>query len=121
MAEQTAIIEKQRLTRRQKNAENKKYFREQLDSLDRLSFINGGMFGFSKDIYGISEYRRMKINYDLFNNIINKSDFEHICSPFGREVGELPADFTNKDIISGKIKALLGMEMKRPFSWKVVA
>lgn len=121
MAEQTAIIEKQRLTRRQKNAENKKYFREQLDSLDRLSFINGGMFGFSKDIYGISEYRRMKINYDLFNNIINKSDFEHICSPFGKEVGELPADFTNKDIISGKIKALLGMEMKRPFSWKVVA
>lgn len=121
MAEQTAIIEKQRLTRRQKNAGDKKYFKEQLDSLDRLSFIHGGMFGFSKDIYGISEYRRMKINYDLFNNIINKSDFEHICSPFGKEVGELPADFTNKDIISGKIKALLGMEMKRPFSWKVVA
>ena len=63
----------------------------------------------------------MKVNYDLFNNIINKTDFEHVCYPFGKEVGELPADFTNKDIISGKIKALIGMEMRRPFSWKIVA
>ena len=63
----------------------------------------------------------MKINYDLFNNRINKTDFDYVCSPFGSEIGELPADFSNKDIISGKIKALLGMEMKRPFSWKVVA
>ena len=63
----------------------------------------------------------MKVNYDLFNNVINKADFEYVCYPFGKEVGELPADFTNKDIISGKIKALLGMEMRRPFSWKIVA
>src|SRR5690606_20853180 len=71
--------------------------------------------------YTLSEYRRMRINYDLFNNKINQADFEHVCAPFGKEVGKLPADFTNKDILSGKVKALLGMEMKRPFSWKVVA
>lgn len=111
----------QRLTRKQKEAGGKRWFKDQIDTLDRVSFSKGGVFGFSETGSGISEYRRMKVNYDLFNNIINKTDFESICYPFGKEVGELPADFTNKDIISGKIKALLGMEMRRPFSWKVVA
>lgn len=111
----------QRLTRKQKEAGDKRWYKDQIDTLDRVSFSKGGVFGFSEFGTGISEYRRMKVNYDLFNNIINKTDFESICYPFGKEVGSLPADFSNKDIISGKIKALLGMEMRRPFSWKVVA
>jgi len=109
-----------RLTRKQRDANDKQWYKDQLDNLDNIAFTNGNMFGVSENM-GISETRRMKVNYDLFNNVVNKVDFEHVCSPFGKEVGELPADFTNKDIISGKIKALLGMEMKRPFSWKVVA
>lgn len=111
----------QRLTRTQKEAHNKKWFKDQLRSLNKISFSTGSMFGLTNLGRGISDYRRMKVNYDLFNNVINKADFEHVCYPFGKEAGELPADFTNKDIISGKIKALLGMEMRRPFSWKVVA
>ena len=111
----------QRLTRAQKEANNKKWFKDQLKSLNKISFSTGSMFGLTNLGRGISDYRRMKVNYDLFNNVINKADFEHVCYPFGKEAGELPADFTNKDIISGKIKALLGMEMRRPFSWKVVA
>ena len=111
----------QRLTRAQKEANDKKWFKDQLRSLNKISFSTGSMFGLTNLGRGISDYRRMKVNYDLFNNIINKADFEHVCYPFGKEAGELPADFTNKDIISGKIKALLGMEMRRPFSWKVVA
>lgn len=111
----------QRLTRAQKEASDKKWFKDQLRSLNKISFSTGSMFGLTNLGRGISDYRRMKVNYDLFNNVINKADFEHVCYPFGKEAGELPADFTNKDIISGKIKALLGMEMRRPFSWKVVA
>ena len=111
----------QRLTRAQKEANDKKWFKDQLKSLNKISFSTGSMFGLTNLGRGISDYRRMKVNYDLFNNVINKADFEHVCYPFGKEAGELPADFTNKDIISGKIKALLGMEMRRPFSWKVVA
>lgn len=110
----------QRLTRAQKEAHDKKWFKDQLRSLNKISFNSGGMFG-SNLAGGVSDFRRMKVNYDLFNNIINKTDFEHVVYPFGKEVGELPADFTNKDIISGKIKALLGMEMRRPFSWKIIA
>ncbi len=115
------VNNQQRLTRNQRNANGKKYFKDQLDALDTASFVNGGVFSFSNDPGNISEHKRMKINYDLFNNKIDKTDFEHVCSPFGKEVGKLPADFTNKDIISGKVKALIGMEMKRPFSWKMIA
>ena len=111
----------QRLTRTQKESGDKKWYKDQIRSLNKISFSSGSMFGLTDLGGGISDYRRMKVNYDLFNNIINKTDFEHVCYPFGKEAGELPADFTNKDIISGKIKALLGMEMRRPFAWKIVA
>lgn len=112
---------KQRLTRKQKMKGGKKWFKDQVDHFDRLSFSHSTSFVFNGAASSVSEFRKMKVNYDLFNNIIDKRDFEHICAPFGQEVGELPADFTNKDIISGKIKALMGMEMRRPFAWKVVA
>lgn len=111
-----------RVTRAQREANDKQWYKDKVDGLDGISFMNGNMYaGSNNGNGGVSEYRKMRVNYDLFNNRINKSDFEHVCSPFGSEVGELPADFTNKDILSGKVKALLGMEMKRPFSWKVVA
>jgi hypothetical protein len=111
-----------RMTRVQKESNDKRWYKDKLDGLDGLSFVGGGLFGdTSAGVTSMSEHKRMRVNYDLFNNRINKSDFDSVIAPFGREVGELPADFTNKDIISGKIKALLGMEMKRPFSWKVVA
>lgn len=112
---------KQRLTRKQKNKGGKMWFKNQVDHFDKISFSNTTSFVFNGAASSVSEFRKMKVNYDLFNNIINKRDFEHICAPFGTEVGELPADFTNKDIISSKIKALIGMEMRRPFAWKCIA
>jgi hypothetical protein len=105
----------QRLTRSQKDADNKAWYREYADSLD----INhkDGSYGFGN----VSEASRKKVNYDLFNNVLDLKDFAYVCQPFGSEAGELPAKMVNRDIVSGKIKAMLGMEMKRPFSWKVVA
>lgn len=110
----------QRLTRRQRQADDHRWFKDQLDTIDSLAFSRG-VFGFDDEPGAITEYTKMKINYDLYNNKINKSDFEKVCYPFGRELGELPVDFTNKDIVSGKVKALIGMEMKRPFAWRIVA
>ena len=111
----------QRLSRAQKEADDKAWYKDQIKSLNKISFASGSMFGMTDSKGVVSDYMRMKINYDLFNNIISKSDFEHVCYPYGKEAGKLPAEFNNKDIISGKIKALLGMEMRRPFSWKIVA
>ena len=111
----------QRLSRAQKEADDKAWYKDQIKSLNKISFASGSMFGMTDSKGVVSDYMRMKINYDLFNNIISKADFEHVCYPYGKEAGKLPAEFNNKDIISGKIKALLGMEMRRPFSWKIVA
>lgn len=113
---------KQRISRINKEANNKKWFKEQIDSFDEYNLV-GDLSNFN-NLFGSvtnTDYRSLKVNYDLFNNKINKDDFEYICKPFGDGVGELPAEFTNKDIISGKIKALIGMEARRPFSWKIVA
>lgn len=105
----------QRLSRAQKEANDFQWYKNKVDLLDTHSM---------RDVYGIggvSEYHRMKVNYDLFNNIINLADFEHVHRPFGEDVGELPAKMVNRDIISNKIKAILGLEMRRPFDYKVLA
>ena len=109
------IKQNQRISNSKKNANKKAWYKDQADMLDTESIDNYYTYG------NISEKKKMKVNYDLFNNILNLSDFEYVCKPFGAEAGELPAKMVNRDIISGKIKAMLGMEMKRPFSWRVIA
>lgn len=111
-------MEKKRLSRAQKEANDQQWFKEQIDNYDNSSFSSSI---FDREEGNISEWKKMKINYDLFNNRINAKDFEYVCQPYGENVGKLPLDFTNKDILSGKVKAMMGMEMRRPFSWKVVA
>lgn len=108
------VSQNQRLSLAQKNAHDKKWYKEQADLLDTQQH---GSTGYG----GVLDYKRQKVNYDLFNNILNLSDFEYVIQPYGSEVGELPASMVNRDIVSGKIKAMLGMEMKRSFSWKVLA
>lgn len=63
----------------------------------------------------------IQINYDLMSNKINETDFKHLTNPFDSKTFKLPAKLTHRDIITGKIKVLQGMEMRRPFVWKVVA
>ncbi|MDB4286361.1 hypothetical protein N9933_03580, partial [bacterium] len=106
---------KQKVSMSTKNANNKQWYKDWIDLLDSQGV------GYTVGYGGISEYKRKKVNYDLFNNILDLQDFEYVCQPYGSEVGELPAKMVNRDIVSGKIKSLLGMEMKRPFSWTIVA
>lgn len=103
------------ITNASKKADKKQYYKDQIDLLDNQDSVVDYSFG------EVSETKRMKVNYDLFNNILNLEDFAYVCKPFGEGAGELPAKMVNRDIVSGKIKAMLGMELKRPFSWKVVA
>lgn len=106
---------KDRLTQKQKEANDFEWYKQKIDTLDTGSFVD--TVGYD----GISLRRRMMTNYDLFNNVIDPSEFAYVCKPYGEGLGEMPATFSNRDITSGKIKVLLGMEAKRPFSWKVVA
>jgi hypothetical protein len=110
-------LNNQKLTEAKRREDDSQWYRQQIEYLDKISFR--GVFKVSNN--DISEYEKNRINYDLVNNKVNLRDFEYIISPIGEEVGELPATFTNKDILSSKIKALQGLEMRRPFSWKVMA
>jgi len=105
----------QKLTQSQKDADDKQWYKDNIDRLDLIS----GRFSFT--FQGVDDKRRKSVNYNLMNNIININDFEYVCAPYGAQAGELPAEMTNRDIVSGKINALLGWEMKRPFTWRVVA
>ena len=112
----TIYLDKERLTRNQKKADKHLWYREKADKYEvEHSSLKSGVNS------TVNEYKRMRVNYDLFNNIIDLSDFEYVCQPFGAEQGELPAEMVNRDISSYRIKALMGMEMKRPTGYKVLA
>lgn len=65
-------------------------------------------------------YAKDRINYDLYNNIINRKDFSYVTNPYGFE-DEFPARLNNYNIITSKIKLLEGEEIKRPFNFRVAA
>jgi len=102
------------LTQKQKEQNDNEWYKERARGIDALC---SNVVGFG----GIGETDRMKTNYDLFNNIVNMKDFDYVVKPFGDNLGELPATLTNRDICSAKIKVLHGLELKRPFGWKVLA
>ncbi len=102
------------LSTRDKNKNNKQWYKDTLDSLEQKPFYS------NVDATGLDK-RDIQINYNLFNGEINKEDFEYVYKPLGEGSGDLPADFTNKDIISTKLKALMGMELERPFTWRINA
>jgi len=114
--EDSSIFKNERITDRQKKSNNYLYYREKADYYESEA---------SNQLYTgdnqISRYRRMKVNYDLFNNILDISELEYVCHPFGAEQGELPAIMSNKDISSYRIKALLGMAKRRSLGAKVLA
>lgn len=118
----------QRLTEREKNANDKQWYKDNIDNAigvydDRLFPSNlvldeGEME--ARDFFASDRLRDMRINYDLYDGKIEKEDFKYIYKPYGLE-GDAPADFTNKDIISKRINAIDGIERQRPFSYKVMA
>jgi len=105
----------ERLSKSQKEDKDFLWYREKINMYETNS--NALLVGYG----GIDEYKRMKVNYDLFNNILDLSDFAYVCTPYGSEVGELPAQMANRDISSYRLKALIGMEMRRPFGYKLMA
>jgi hypothetical protein len=105
-----------RITQRQKEAANFSWYKQKIDSIIHIS--PGGIIGAPE---GMNYKTKMMANYRLFNDSIDINDFKHVIKPYGEIDADLPADFRNRDIISGKLKAIHGIEMKRPFSHKIIA
>jgi len=110
-----SAFDNERLTRKQKEANNFKWYREKADSYDNTSSSEAIGYG------DISEEKRMQVSYDLFNNILDLSELEYVCKPFGAEQGELPATMSNKDISSNRIKSVVGKELNIPFKPIILA
>lgn len=106
-----------RKTQKQKEADNFQYYKDVADSISTSSTEN--LFTFSGEQ---ERSKRLKVNYDLYNNIINVEEFSYVCKPFGdNEVGQLPARMVNRDIVSGKIKSVESMEITEPFDFSIIA
>lgn len=106
-----------RKTQKQKEADNFQYYKDVADSISTSSTEN--LFTFSGEQ---ERGKRLKVNYDLYNNIINVEEFSYVCKPFGdNEIGQLPARMVNRDIVSGKIKSVESMEITEPFDFSIIA
>jgi hypothetical protein len=70
-------------------------------------------------------YEAKKANYDLLNSILNESDFNYVTKPFGvdlqAEIGQLPANFQNYNLIVPYFNLIVGEELQRPFNYKAFA
>lgn len=72
---------------------------------------------YSSEFYG--EYREIRTNMDLYNNILDKDDMLDMCDPFGISDNDFPFEPAHYPVANNKINLLLGEEMKRRFDWKV--
>lgn len=67
-----------------------------------------------------NDYNRKLSNYQLYNNVLNQTDFERECNPLGLEVGQFQDTIQPYNKTYNKIQVLLGEELRRPFNYKVV-
>ncbi len=64
---------------------------------------------------------RLKVFFDLYNNIIDEEDYNEVCKPLNGAIGKIPGKIRNVDIFSRKIKATQGIVLKRKFKFRVIA
>lgn len=102
---------KERMSATAKNANKQEWYKHKANLLDSQHFSLGST-------QGSDAYRSMKVNYDLFNNICDMDQLNHVCNP---TKGDMPAKMANRDIVSSKVKSILGMELKRAFPWHILA
>jgi hypothetical protein len=64
-------------------------------------------------------YYNKKINYDLYNDIIEESDITKIADPYKLGIKYQPNKIQNYPLINPKIDLLVGEEAKRTFDWAI--
>lgn len=101
------VAPRQKIPRSKKN---KSWRIQNVDNIIKLAGATTSVNYFTKD----------KVNYDLYNNIINREDFTYVTNPYGIE-DQFPARLNNYNIITPKLKLLEGEEIKRPFNFRVAA
>lgn len=106
-----------RLSLYEKNKDDKQWYKDQcnyFDSESKIYHYEGGV---------ITENKRLKVNYDLYDGKLDSEYFDYLCGKVQNKKlsDRIKKQIRNKDIISSKINLLLGMEIKKPFSYKLMA
>lgn len=99
---------RQQLSRSKKTED---WGRQNVDFIINLASANSSRY---------NSYSKKKINYDLYNNIIDEKDFTYVTNPYGLNE-KFPARLQNYSIITSRLKLLEGEEIKRPFNFRIVA
>lgn len=108
-----SFFPKQRINYKEKIADDKAWAKKVID----LLLMSDTADGFISEE---GRYNKMLSNYQLYNNIINQTEFERDCNPLGIEVGQLKDEIKPYNKTPNKINALLGEEYSRPFNYRTV-
>ena len=119
------------LSNSQKSASGQKWYKEKIDSFYKkrnyLAPYEDGSFLYnnSKTAPKFDRTLNMKVNYDLLNNKLNPAELQRACrnkvTVLERSNKDFSDDIENMDIVSNKIKVIVGLEMKRPLDMRVIA
>lgn len=92
---------------------NEKWFKECVDVGVGISQWNQTSFRTSN----VRQSRRNKlINYNLRNDIIDRSEIERVINPYGLEEGDFPETYRNYPLINPAANLLSGEERRRIFN-----
>jgi hypothetical protein len=101
------IFPSQKKSLREKNEDWRK---QNIDAGIAAMFLNSNM---RKSI------KNKRINYNLFNLILDEEDVKRACNPLNIKNLHIPNKIQHYPIMNGKINVLLGEEEKRNFEWMV--
>lgn len=114
-------LNEERLPQSKKEANDFKWYKDHCDIFRTKLDVNSSLNFFGTYAHSSKRRRKLQVNYDLMENIIHTQDYESVISPYGGEFGELPANMANRDITISKMNRLVGMQLRRPFPYKVAA
>ncbi len=111
MSQLNVLLPEQRLSYKEKSKDNFKWSRDCIDAIaQRMYQYNGEGEKYHSDI------QRKLVNYRLYNNQLDQSDFDQDCNPFGLTADEFKDKIQPYNKLHTKVQVLLGEELKRPFN-----
>ena len=98
----------------QKISESKKtqeWHEKVIDNLISRSMLNS--------FNSVNHAYKKRVNYNLYNGVLNKDDFEYVLNPFDVE-DSFPSTLRNYNLIKTRVDFLIGEELKRADRFKVL-
>jgi hypothetical protein len=97
--------------KRNAGQKNKKFFKDCIDAGITLTNWEG------RDKSGVRSSKKNKIiNYNLFNDVVDKKEMDRVVNPFKIKDATFPATYRNYPLLNPNFELLFGEERKRIFN-----